>query len=292
MISRCTISLLVAASLTSVGGHSRSASTPTTDGDNSRSAQTARLSATPVCGYQVVHAYPHDPAAFTQGLVVDDGDLFEGTGLWGESSLRRVDVTTGQVLQIHYLDDSVFGEGVTAWQDRLIQLTYVSHIGYIYHRDTFAVLGTFTYPTQGWGLTTEGNRLVMSDGSSTLRFWHPDTFAELGQIEVWDDLGPVTMLNELETIDGHIWANVLYSDRIARIDPLSGRITSWVDLEGILGPDPLPGPLNGIAYDADAGRLFVTGKLWPTLYEIEVVDCEDLLLFSGGFEWGGLSGWE
>jgi glutamine cyclotransferase len=243
-----------------------------------------------VCGYRVLNAYPHDPAAFTQGLVIDDGDLFESTGLWGESTLRRVELATGEVLQIHHLGDEFFGEGLTVQGGRLIQLTYLNYLGYLYDRDTFAVLGTFSYPTQGWGITTDGERLVMSDGSSTLRFWHPETFEEIGRVEVWDELGPVDRLNELERIDRWIWANVLSSERVARIDPLSGRVTSWIDLDG-LGPDPLPGPLNGIAYDAAGGRLFVTGKLWPTLYEIELVDCADLLVFSDDFEWGDLSGW-
>jgi glutamine cyclotransferase len=291
MRSRRSAALAIATGVVSMACASGNAAAPSPATGSPRPSETVQHSATPVCGYEVVHAYPHDPAAFTQGLVIDHGDLFEGTGLWGESTLRRVDLETGQVLQIHHLDGQYFGEGVTVWGDRLIQLTYTSHLGFIYDRTTFAGLGTFSYPTQGWGLTVDGNRLVMTDGSSFLRFWDPDTFAEIGQVEVWDETGPITWLNELEEIDGRIWANILSSDRIARIDPLSGRVTSWIDLAGLLGPDPLPGPLNGIAYDTAGQHLFVTGKLWPTLFEIELVDCQDLLILSDGFEWGDLSGW-
>jgi len=293
MFSPRTTALVLIAALASTAGDVRSAAepSPAATAPRARPPATAHRDATPVCGYQVVNTYPHDPAAFTQGLVFDQGDLFEGTGLWGESTLRRVDLLTGQVLQIHQLGDEYFGEGITVWGDRLIQLTYVSHVGFIYDRDTFVELGTFSYPTQGWGLTTDGNRLVMSDGSAFLRFWEPDTFSLIGYVGVWDEAGPITWLNELERIDGHIWANVLNSDRIARIDPVSGRVTSWVDLTGILGPGPQPGPLNGIAHDPVTGRIFVTGKLWPTLYEIVLVDCEDLLVFPGDFELGDLTGW-
>lgn len=248
-------------------------------------------SATPVCGYHVLSTFPHDPAAFTQGLLIDGGELFESTGLWGSSSLRRVELATGQVLQIRHLDDQYFGEGLAAHDGRLIQLTYLNEVGFVYDRDTFDVLGTVPYPTQGWGLTNDGNRLVMTDGSALLYFRDPDTFDELGRVEVHDENGPVDWLNELERIGDHVWANILYDDRIARIDPLSGRITSWVDLAGLV-PQPRPGPLNGIAHDSATGRILVTGKLWPTLYEIELVECSDLLVLSSGFESGDLAGWE
>jgi glutamine cyclotransferase len=283
----------LALALVSTGGDTRqlTVGVPHASPPQAATSSRARDSATPVCGYHVLNVYPHDPGAFTQGLVWDDGDLFEGTGLWGESTLRRVELETGLVLQVHHLDDSVFGEGITVQGNRLIQLTYLNHLGYIYDRDSFAVVGTFDYSTQGWGITTEGNRLVMTDGSSTLRFWHPETFDEIGRVEVWDEHGPVDRLNELELIDGRVWANVFLEERVARIDPVSGRVTSWINLEGLLGPDPLPGPLNGIAYDAAGGRLFVTGKLWPSLFEVELVDCHDLLILSDGFEWGNLSGW-
>lgn len=287
-----TFALVLAAALTSAAGDTPGLTAPNPGAPLPEPSKTEGDSATPVCGYQVINAYPHDPAAFTQGLVIDGGDLFEGTGLWGESTLRRVALETGQILQVHHLADQYFGEGITVRGDRLIQLTYLSQLGFIYDRTTFEEIGTFSYPTQGWGLTTDGNRLVMSDGGSSLRFWDPDTFAEIGAVEVWDEFGSVVWLNELEEIDGRIWANVLNSERIARVDPLSGRVTSWIDLAGLLGPDPLPGPLNGIAYDAAAGRLFVTGKRWPALFEIELVDCQDLLILSDGFEWGDLSGWQ
>ena len=251
----------------------------------------AARSVTPLCGYRVLNTFPHDPAAFTQGLLVDGGELFESTGLWGSSTLRRVELATGEVLQVRHLDSQYFGEGLAADGSRLIQLTYLSYLGFVYDRDTFDVIGTVSYPTQGWGLTSDGNRLVMSDGSSKLFFRDPDSFEELGRVDVWDENGPVVWLNELERIGDHVWANILYDDRIARIDPVSGRVTSWVDLSD-LGPQPRPGPLNGIAYDSANGRLLVTGKLWPTLYEIELVDCPDLLVFSTGFEWGDLSGWQ
>jgi glutamine cyclotransferase len=292
MMVRLALALALSAAVVCGADEITSDTPPPAQASPARQGPAARLQSTPVCGYQVVNTYPHDPAAFTQGLAFDHGDLFEGTGLWGESTLRRVDLLTGQVLQIHHLGDEYFGEGITVWGDRLIQLTYVSHVGFIYDRDTFAELGTFSYPTQGWGITTDGNRLVMSDGSAFLRFWDPVTFDLIGYVAVWDEAGPVTWLNELERIDDHIWANVLYSDRIARIDPGSGQVTSWVDLTGILDPGPQPGPLNGIAHDPATGRTFVTGKLWPTLYEIELVDCQDLLVFSGGFESGDLSGWQ
>lgn len=246
---------------------------------------------TPVCTYRLVETFPHDPDAFTQGLLVADGELYESTGLWGESSLRRVDLQSGQVLQIVHLAGELFGEGLSLRGDQLVQLTYTNHVGFVYDRQTLEVLETFSYPTQGWGLTTDGHRMLMTDGSSTLRFWDPLTFAEVGQVVVHDEVGPVTRLNELEVIGRHVWANVLYSDRIARFDPVSGEVTSWVDLAGILGSGTPPGPLNGIAWDLTTSRLLVTGKLWPSLFHIEVEGCVDTLVFSDGFEWGSLASW-
>ncbi len=246
---------------------------------------------TPICTYRVVNTYPHDPDAFTQGLLVADGELYESTGLWGESSLRRVDLQSGEVLQIIHLAGEYFGEGLSLRGDHLVQLTYTNHLGFVYDRETFEVLETFAYPTQGWGLTTDGHRLIMSDGSAIMRFWDPVTFAEIGQVVVRDEGSPVTRLNELELIGRHVWANVWYSDLVARIDPVTGWVTSWVDLSGILGPGTPPGVLNGIAYDASADRLLVTGKNWPSLFEIEVEGCVDTLVFSDGFEWGSLASW-
>jgi glutamine cyclotransferase len=230
--------------------------------------------AVPIYGYEVVNTFPHDPDAFTQGLVYVDGVLYEGTGLNGRSSLRRVDLATGEVLQQVDLPEEQFGEGIAVLGERIWQLTWQSRIGWVYDRATFKSVGTVEYVTEGWGLTTDGERLIMSDGSSTLYFRDPETFGEIGRVEVRDGDSPVTRLNELEYVDGEVWANVWQTDRIARIDPASGRVTGWVDLTGLLSPEDRAGHqvdvLNGIAWDADTGRLFVTGKLWPVLYEIRI----------------------
>jgi glutamine cyclotransferase len=223
----------------------------------------------PVYTYRVIRRYPHDPAAFTQGLVYFEGIFYEGTGLYGRSSLRRVDLETGQVLQRVDLADPYFGEGVAMAGDTLIQLTWREHTAFIYDRRTFAVTGQFTYTTEGWGLTHDGQRLIMSDGSNTLYFRDPSTFEETSRVLVFDGATPVARLNELEFIRGEVYANVWQTDRIARIDPHTGRVTSWIDLTGLKPPQT--DVLNGIAYDAMQDRLFVTGKLWPYLYEIELV---------------------
>jgi glutamine cyclotransferase len=224
--------------------------------------------------YQVVAEYPHDPGAFTQGLVYEDGVLYEGTGLKGRSSLRRVDLETGEVLQRYDLPSNYFGEGIALLGDRLYQLTWQSHVGFVYDKDTFALLDEFSYPTEGCGLTHDGERLIMSDGTATLHFLDPETLEETGSIQVHDDQGPVTHLNELEYIDGQVYANIWLTDRIARISPHTGQVTGWIDLSGLLDPDELTQPvdvLNGIAYDQENERLFVTGKLWPTLFELELI---------------------
>ena len=227
----------------------------------------------PVYSYNIVNTYAHDPDAFTQGLVFDDGALYEGTGLYGQSSLRRVELETGDILQIRELSDQFFGEGIAIHGDRIIQLTWQRNIGFVYDKDSFELLHEFGYSTEGWGITHDGTRLIMSDGTSTLHFLDPQTFEEVGQVEVFDNNGPVTRLNELEYIEGEIYANVWQTDRIARIAPETGRVIGWIDLEGILNVEDHSGPvdvLNGIAYDAQTGRLFVTGKLWPKLFEIEL----------------------
>lgn len=236
-----------------------------------------RADPAPVYGYEVIRAYPHDPGAFTQGLVYDPatGRLWEGTGLHGHSTLREVDLETGAVLRYLRLPEQFFGEGVTLYQDRLLQLTWRSRIGFVLDKDSLALLGTFDYPTEGWGLTHDGRRLIMSDGSATLYFLDPDTLRPAGRVEVHDEHGPVDNLNELEFVRGEVYANIWKEDRIARIDPASGRVTGWLDLSGLLeiategaaGEDVL----NGIAYDADGDRLFVTGKLWPRLFEIRLL---------------------
>ena len=230
--------------------------------------------ATPVYSYNIVNTYPHDPDAFTQGLVFDDGVPYEGTGLYGESSLRRVELETGNILQIRELSDQFFGEGITIYGDSIIQLTWQSNIGFVYDKNDFELLQEFNYSTEGWGITHDGTRLIMSDGTSTLHFLDPQTFEEIGHIDVFDDNGPVTRLDELEYIKGEIYANVWQTDRIARIAPETGRVVGWVDLEGLLSAEDRGEPvdvLNGIAYDAQTDRLFVTGKLWPKLFEIELV---------------------
>ncbi len=225
------------------------------------------------CGYQIVNTYPHDENAFTQGLVYYDGDLYEGTGLRSRSSLRRVDLETGQVLQNLDLDNKYFGEGITLFEEQLIQLTWVSQIGFVYERESFEKLQEFTYPTEGWGLTHDGENLIMSDGSNNLFFLDPETFEEVKRITVSDSGQPVEMLNELEYIKGEIYANVWMSERIVRIDPTTGQVLGWIDLSGLRNP-ALAGNrdavLNGIAYDSEKDRLFVTGKLWPNLFEIAI----------------------
>jgi glutamine cyclotransferase len=244
----------------------------------------------PVCGYQVVATYPHDPTAYTQGLIFTAGELIESTGIYGHSTLRRVELATGQVLQQVSLSQEFFGEGLTLWQDRLIQLTWREHTGFIWDAETFAAQGTFGYTGEGWGLTHDGRVLILSDGSSHLRFLDPETFVGLGSRQVTDDGSPVDWLNELEWIRGEVFANLYQTDLIARIDPDTGRVKAWIDLTG-LGPDPPPGVLNGIAWEDASERLFVTGKYWPNLFEIEMVGCPELRLFGDGFESGGLARW-
>ncbi|HFQ94654.1 MAG TPA: glutaminyl-peptide cyclotransferase, partial [Anaerolineae bacterium] len=191
-----------------------------------------------------------------------------------QSSLRRVEPETGEVLQIQDVPPEYFAEGLVLWDGKLIQLTWKENTAFIYDKDSFEKLGEFSYPTEGWGITHDGRNLIMSDGTATLYFRDPETFAETGRIEVRDENGPVVRLNELEYIDGEIWANVWQTNRIARIDPATGQVTGWIDLNGILDNTTLTQKadvLNGIAYDAENGRIFITGKLWPTLFEIEIV---------------------
>ncbi len=235
------------------------------------SAQAAGPAA-PVHGYEVVRAYPHDREAFTQGLVYLDGHFYESTGLNGRSSLRRVEPETGRVLARRAVDRRYFAEGLTHWGDRLIQLTWETGIGFVYDRASFEPRGTFRYEGEGWGLTQDGRRLILSDGTAALRFFDPETLREKGRVTVRDGGEPVARLNELEMVDGLVYANVWLTDRIAIIDPDTGRVTGWLDLSG-LGPggvDAGNAVLNGIAYDAVGRRLFVTGKLWPKVYEIRM----------------------
>ncbi|MDX1415096.1 MAG: glutaminyl-peptide cyclotransferase [Candidatus Promineifilaceae bacterium] len=233
-------------------------------------------SALPIWGYKVVNVFAHDPEAFTQGLVVAGArdEFIEGTGLWGRSSLRRVDMETGKVTQLSPLSDEYFGEGLTLFENRIYQLTWRSGTGFIYDGETFKFEGQFYYPHEGWGITHDGEQLIVSDGTSTIHFWDPQTLVETKQIQVTDAEGPVANLNELEYVDGEILANIWLTDYIARISPETGKILGWIDLTGLreFGIDGhAANVLNGIAYDAQTGRLFVTGKLWPSVFEIELI---------------------
>jgi glutamine cyclotransferase len=210
-------------------------------------------------------------------LIFEEGILYEGTGRLGESSLRKVELESGDVLQSLALPAQFFGEGITIFGNRLFQLTWKSKLGFVYDKDSFELQQMFTYPTEGWGLTHDGQHLIQSDGTANLYFLDPDTLQEIDRIEVYDNNGPVGLLNELEYIQGEIYANVWFADYIARIDPESGEVIGWIDLAGLLGPEDYDQPvnvLNGIAYDAENERLFVTGKLWPKLFEIELVPTE------------------
>ncbi len=224
--------------------------------------------------YRVVHTYPHDPRAYTQGLVIVDGHLYESTGLNGRSSLRMDDLTTGRVLQSAPVAQQYFAEGLTSWGSTLVQLTWQSHVAFVYDRFTFRLLRTFHYNCDGWGLTSDSKNLILSDGTAEIRFFDPATFREVRHIEVKDHGQPIDQLNELEYIHGQIYANVWHTDRIVRISPATGQVLGWINLAGLLQPGEVTDPeavLNGIAYDAAHDRLYVTGKLWPKLFEIKIV---------------------
>ena len=235
----------------------------------------AAPAAVPEYTYQIVHVYPHDPNAFTQGMIYLDGHLYESTGRYGNSSLRMVDLTTGRVLQHVDLPQEYFAEGLTDWGSNLVQLTWKHEIGFVYDRFSFSLKSTFHYKGEGWGLTHDSRQLIMSDGSEYLRFLDPDSFHETRRIRVTDEHGkPVLQLNELEYIHGEIYANIWETDKIARISPRTGKVVGWIDLTGIIDKRELSDPdavLNGIAYDPVENRLFVTGKLWPKLFEIRVL---------------------
>lgn len=223
--------------------------------------------------YSIVRSYPHDRGAFTQGLIVRNGFFYEGTGMNGRSGIRKVKIETGEVLQTKPLGAEYFGEGITEWKGSIVQLTWQSEIGFVYDMNTFERTKTWTYTGEGWGLTHDGTRLIMSDGTPQLRFLDPVTFKETGRLTVRDARGPVQSLNELEYVNGEIYANIWQTERIARISPKDGRVTGWIDLSGLLAPSERSGTdvLNGIAYDAGTDRLFVTGKLWPRVFEIKLV---------------------
>jgi glutaminyl-peptide cyclotransferase len=226
----------------------------------------------PAYGYSIVNVYPHDKEAFTQGLEYLDGVLYEGTGLNGRSSIRKVKLETGEVLQKRDVSGEYFGEGVTIWRSQLFQLTWQSGVALVYDRQTFAPRQTYKYTGEGWGLTHDADGLVMSDGTDALRFLDPATFRERRRVRVTAVGAPVRELNELEFVKGEIFANVWQTDYVARIDPATGVVRAWVDLRGLLSPRERAAAdvLNGIAYDAARDRLFVTGKLWPKLFEIKL----------------------
>ena len=224
--------------------------------------------------YEIINTFPHDRNAFTQGLVFEDGVLYEGTGLYGRSTLRKVELETGNILQMHQLLTKFFGEGITIYGDSIIQLTYKENVGFVYNKDTFELLRKFNYPTEGWGITHNGRHLIMSDGTPTLYFLNPETFEQVSRIKVYDRNTPLWGLNELEYVEGQIYANIWPTERIAVIAPDTGRVTGWIDLKGLFTQQDYSRPvdvLNGIGYDKNNGRLFVTGKFWPKLFEIKLM---------------------
>ena len=238
-------------------------------------ATAACSAAIPIYGYKIVNVYPHSTSAYTEGLFYKDGFLYESTGEQGESTVRKVQLETGKVLQTHDVPSQYFGEGIVDWKGKLVQLTWKSETGFVYDLDGLKLQHTFSYPGEGWALTRDNKHLFMSDGSSVLRILDPDTLKATGSIMVMANGVPVTNLNELEWVKGEIYANIWLTNRIARIDPASGQVVGWIDLTGLFDVNSLPEPgndvLNGIAYDARHDRLFVTGKCWPKLFEIKLV---------------------
>jgi glutamine cyclotransferase len=226
-------------------------------------------------GYKVIHTYAHDRNAFTQGLFYDNSTLYEGTGQETGSSLREVELASGKVLRQLNLDPSLFGEGITLYNKRIYQVTWRSKVGFVYDMKTFDQINKIYYQTEGWGLTTIDDRIVMSDGTNVLYFFEPEMFTVVSQLEVYDNEKKVDQLNELEYLNGEIWANIWMTDLIARIDPASGKVLGYIDLKGILSDrdaEPNTDVLNGIAYDREGNRIFVTGKNWPRLFEIKVTE--------------------
>ena len=228
----------------------------------------------PVYSYRIVQTYPHDKNAYTQGLVFENGALYEGTGRHGRSEVRKLALKNGEVLMSTKLPRRFFGEGITIYNKKLIQLTWKSRVGFVYDKENFKLINMFYYPTEGWGITHDGSRLIMSDGTSKLYFLNRNSFEIVGSINVQEQGISIEMLNELEYINGEIWANVWQTDRIVRISPKTGQVTGWINLKGLLNkkyPREPVDVLNGIAYDHENDRLFVTGKLWPKLFQIELL---------------------
>lgn len=242
--------------------------------EQTQSAYSKEKGAVPLYGYKVINTYSHDPGAFTQGLLLYDGKLYESTGIKGRSTLRLVDLKSGEVIQSYSMPDKYFGEGITVVNGNIVQLTWRSGTGFVYNMDDLKPVGRFNYEGEGWGITSDDKHLIMSDGSATLKFLDPHTFKVVGELEVHDKGRKVRMLNELEYVEGEIYANIFGADRIARIDPVTGRVTGWVDLSGLLTKEDKKkrvDVLNGIAYDKENKTLLVTGKLWPKLFEIEII---------------------
>jgi glutaminyl-peptide cyclotransferase len=228
----------------------------------------------PVYTYQVINTWPHDAEAYTQGLVFHDGLLFESTGLRGASSLRRVELKTGKVKKKLEVAREYFAEGMTIFQNKIFQLTWQAQKGFVYDLKKFKQEGEFAYEGEGWGLTHDDHSLILSDGTNRIRFLDPASFQVQRTISVYDNGQPLTDINELEYIKGEIYANIWRTDRIVRIDPTTGKINAWIDMTGLhhQGPEEnTENCLNGIAYDAEGDRLFVTGKRWPQLFEIRLV---------------------
>lgn len=259
--------LVIFLSLTSVhcnGGGASSNTTPANVGENA---------VVPKFGYQIVNIWPHDPNAFTQGLVFLNGKLIESTGQEGRSSLRNVEMETGKILKKVDVPEQYFAEGIALLNNKIYQLTWQHGIGFVYDAQSFEKVGEFRYDGEGWGLTSDGHSLILSDGSNRIRFIDPDSFRVTKTIAVVDAKVPIRELNELEFVNGEIYANIWHDDRIAAINPQNGHVTAWIDLAGLLQPGDVDDPeavLNGIAYDQSSGRLFVTGKLWPRLFEIKI----------------------
>ena len=224
--------------------------------------------------YEIVKVYPHDATAFTEGLVFENGMLYEGTGLYGESRLQKVELETGNITQVRSLPDIFFGEGITIFDDKIIQLTWLEHTGFVREKGSFALLRNFSYPMEGWGITTDGEKLIMSNGTAMLTFLDPETFNVTGTIEVHDSSGPVSLLNELEYVKGDVYANIFGQKLVAIINIHTGQVKGWVDLNGLHDPNEVDANnvLNGIAYDSVGDRLFVTGKRWTQLFEIRLFE--------------------
>ena len=228
----------------------------------------------PIYSYKIINTYPHNTDSFTQGLVFDKGILYESTGLNGRSAVQIVDLQTGEIVKSHKIADKYFGEGIAIVDNRIIQLTWRAQKGFVYDKKSFDVLNTFKYDTQGWGITYDGKYLIMSDGSNALQFIDPRTYKLRGKLEVYDGSRKVGKLNELEYIDGNIYANVWGTEKLAIINPKTGQVTAWIDLSGLLTKEDKKNRidvLNGIAYNQEKQTLYVTGKLWPKLFEIEIV---------------------